>query len=196
MGINMKREIVFKKLTYACRRLKDMQNLNAGNFVGASTSDKHQLTQEFFFHLIGAVDYTAQFVNSALELKITGIVNAKNVIDKLEATNKYPSVKNELKCIYVNLKENPTMPAKPYSHYGLVYRAYNYRHQVTHRGLYPFIYQPNTTRVSVSLELDPRNDSTMPSKSSLFKDLEDMFELFSIGCYKVIQLVEQSTSED
>jgi len=189
----MKKEIILQKLDFAHRRLEDMQSLNSGNFAGAPASDKHQLAQEFFFHLLGAVEYTAQYVNYVLKLNIEpDKVTTKKVIKELENLDAYSSVGDALECLYINLQKNRTMPENPYSSYGLVYRAYNYRHQVTHRGLNPFIYQdPFTTPVRVSLKLDPRDDPAEPSRFLLFKDLDAMLELFSNGCRNVIQLVEE-----
>ncbi len=60
---------------------------------------------------------------------------------------------------------NSTMPSEPYSSEGLKYRAYNYRHQVTHRGLNPFIYKdPLNPSVKVCLKIDPRNNLEIPSE--------------------------------
>ena len=189
----MKKEIIIQKLDFARRRLKDMQSLNSGNFTGAPASDKHQLAQEFFFHLLGAVEYTAQFVNYTLELNIDpDSVTVSKVIKHLSNIEAFSSVKCALENLYINLRINPTMPSDPYSPDGLKYRAYNYRHQVTHRGFNPFIYQdPLNSQVKVCLKLDPRSDYTLSSELSLFEDLEAMYSHFSRGCHKVHQLTEE-----
>jgi hypothetical protein len=55
---------------------------------------------------------------------------------------------------YVNTRTQ-VMPSDACSDEGLVYRAYNYRHQVTHRRSNPFLYRVGS-EPPVSFILDPR----------------------------------------
>jgi hypothetical protein len=56
------------RLASAERRLNELLALNRGNLPGANASERQQLVQEFFFHLIGAIDVLAQVVNDARAL--------------------------------------------------------------------------------------------------------------------------------
>lgn len=187
----MKQEAILQKLEFARRRRSDMQALNSGNFPSAPALEKHQLAQEFFFHLLGAVELTAQFTNEVLRLGIDlDRVTANNVIKKLAGQS---AVYSALSDLYANPRKSP-MPADPYSPDGLVYRAYNYRHQVTHRGMNPFINRVGSSP-EVSFVLDPReNPPRKPSRLSLWVDMDAMYNRLSRGCQEVMRLLEKSSA--
>ena len=60
MKTPMKAEDVTERFSFARRRLDDLLTLNGGNLPGADGSERQQLLQEFFFHLIGSVDVLGQ----------------------------------------------------------------------------------------------------------------------------------------
>ncbi len=45
------------------RRLDDLKMLNNGDLAGAKPEDRQMLVEEFFFHLVGAVEVLAQVIN-------------------------------------------------------------------------------------------------------------------------------------
>ena len=63
---------------------------------------------------------------------------------------------------------------------GLVYRAYNYRHQVTHRQANPYVFRVGDLP-EVSFELDPRESTVSPSALSLWDEMGAMFSMGVLG---------------
>lgn len=61
-------ENIYQKLAFAQRRLNDLEALINNNRLATDPDMRHQLTQEFFFHLVGATEYLAQFVNERRQL--------------------------------------------------------------------------------------------------------------------------------
>lgn len=59
---------VSERLDFARKRLVELQALNGGRLAGANAHERQQLIQEFFFHLLGAVDVLAQLVNEQRSL--------------------------------------------------------------------------------------------------------------------------------
>ena len=70
MSTPLKPEDVRERLSFAEKRLKELFALNGGNLAGADGSERQQLLQEFFFHLVGATEVLAQFVNEVRSLGI------------------------------------------------------------------------------------------------------------------------------
>jgi hypothetical protein len=174
------------KLGYARRRLGDLLALNGGNFSAAPAHEKHQLVQEFFFHLLGSVEWTAQLVNQRLTLGFAvDDVTAGKVLGRLGAES---AVGRALAEIYANPRREP-LPADPYSPQGLLYRAYNYRHQVTHRRGNPFVYRVGS-EPPVTLELDPRQHPAVFSERAMQEELSAMLNLVATGCTNVIEAIE------
>jgi hypothetical protein len=159
--------------------MNELLSLNGGNLPGAKATDKHRLVQEFFFHLVGAVDWAAQVVNERCELHLDpDQVTVPVVCDHLPLDH---PIRPRLASLYARTKGKP-LPADPYSREGLVFRAYNYRHQVTHRSTNPFRYGDNP---ETAFSLDPREDSTVRSQLSVEDDMEQMFAIFKAGCQDV-----------
>jgi hypothetical protein len=63
-------EAVNDRLLFAKRRLKELERLNNGDIAGADPKDRQQLIQEFFFHLVGSIEFLAQVINNSLKLLI------------------------------------------------------------------------------------------------------------------------------
>jgi uncharacterized protein len=59
----MNKEEIRTRIRFAEKRLQELLSLNDGNLPGANASERQQLTQEFFFHLVGATEEVAQLVN-------------------------------------------------------------------------------------------------------------------------------------
>jgi len=64
-------------------------------------------------------------------------------------------IKAKLELLYANPSRAP-MPTDPYSDEGYLYRAYNYRHQVTHRRAVPWLFRVGSGPMA-SFILDPRD---------------------------------------
>lgn len=184
----MREEEILQKIRFAERRMKDLLSLNEGDLPGAPAFDKHLLAQEFFFHLIGTVELTAQFVNEVCALGLDpDDVSTAPVLRKLD--QRHP-VRARLVALHANPRTAP-MPADPYSPKGLVYRAYNYRHQVTHRRANPFLYRVGSTPPA-SFILDPRSHPQVPSDRSVQEEMTQMLQLMREGCRDVMALARQA----
>ena len=110
--------------------------LNGGDLPGADPQYRQQLVQEFFFHLVGAIDMLAQLVDEARGLNL-GIEDA-SISRVIGALPQGDPLLNALEALYANTRPNAPVPNDPYSDDGVMYRIWNYRHQVTHRRRQPF----------------------------------------------------------
>ena len=63
-------ESVEQRLRFAAVRLADLRALIQDNRLGADPDARHQVTQEFFFHAVGATEYLAQLVNERRSLPL------------------------------------------------------------------------------------------------------------------------------
>jgi hypothetical protein len=177
-------EEILQKLDFAERRMIDLLNLSDD----ASGFEWHMLAEEFFFHLLGAIEITAQFVNEVCALKLDPDDVTTNLV--LRKLNQYPLVRAALATLYVNPRKGKApMPSDPYSPEGMLYRAYNYRHQVTHRRGIPFLYRAGSTP-RASFILDPRALQPMPSERSLQEEMSQMLQLIRRGCRGVLGAVQ------
>lgn len=75
------------------------------------------------------------------------------------------------------------MPSNPYGDAGYVWRLWNYRHQVSHRGRNPFAFQLGSPP---SLTLDPRNPAAGQSTKSVQEELQGMLELVGRQCEAIL----------
>jgi hypothetical protein len=127
---------VHARLGYARTRIDDLLALNRGDLIGADGHDRQRLTQEVFFHLVGAIEVFAQLVNERRSLgKATEDVTISQLAAWLPPTDPLIAHVNGL---YANPKRS-ALTSDPYSGDGLMYRVWNYRHQVTHRRANPFL---------------------------------------------------------
>lgn len=176
---------VLEKLSFACRRRDDLCALMRSNALGSEPHERQQLIQEFFFHLIGAIEVLAQLVNERRSLGLDSEdVTVSKVAQKLPATD---PLADELLSMYVRTREQGT-PSDPYSDEGLLFRAYNYRHQVTpHRRRNPFNFRLSTPRAYFLI--DPRDPTVGVSSQSVDDDLEKMLQLVEKRCTSTLALL-------
>lgn len=175
---------VAEKLDFARRRFSDLQALIRRNALGSEHHERQQLVQEFFFHLIGAIELVAQFVNERRALGLDSEnVSVRAIVDRLPPTDQ---LKSALSSLYVQTRRRP-VPNDPYGDDGLLFRAYNYRHQVTHRYRNPFNFRLGASP-SASFSLDPRDSSNRSSIRSVEDDLQDMLDLVETRCLAALQL--------
>jgi hypothetical protein len=174
-------DAVEQRLRSAEKRRSQLVGLNGGDLPGADADERQQLVQEFFFHLLGAVDVFAQYVAEQRGLKTAGNRSMGSLVGNLPQKN-IPAADPlgvALRLLYVNTDKVP-LPAYPYSDEGYLYRAYNYRHQVTHRRANPWLFRM-WDRTAVFL-LDPREPAgDGPNHSTKTYDVEmtTMFQLIS-----------------
>jgi hypothetical protein len=125
-----------ERLSYARRRKEELIALNGGDLPGADPQYRQQLVQEFFFHLVGAIDMLAQLVDEARGLNL-GIEDA-SISRVIAALPPGDPLLNALEALYAKTRRNAPVPTDMYSDDGVMYRIWNYRHQVTHRRRQPF----------------------------------------------------------
>src|SRR4029453_17675510 len=143
----MDKHLVIERLGFAERRLKDLLALD----LPSNPAERQQLTQEFFFHLVGAIDMTAQLVNDTRNL----IADQEDVsLPNLAAKLGTDPIRSKIDWLYVNPNKAP-LPLNHYTDAAYIYRIYNYRHQVTHRGANAF--QFNLPEREAALIIDPRD---------------------------------------
>ena len=184
-------DVVLEKLQFARQRLDDLIALNGGVLPGANPSDRQQLLQEFFFHLIGAVDRLLQLTNDRRNLGLpseeVSFWKVKNLLLPRD-----PLVPH-LQGLYARTL-GQALPQDPYTDDAYVFRAYNYRHHVTHRNRNPFHFRLSVKR-DANLSLDPRVpiDPGEPrrgiSDRSAKDELSHILELFDRRCRAALDVV-------
>jgi hypothetical protein len=127
---------VLERLSFARIRKEQLLELNGGDLPGADPHYRQQLVQEFFFHLVGAIEVLAQLVNESRNLGLdVEDASASAVIRTLPQGY---ALQAALTALYANTRRGKPVPTDLYSDEGLIYRIWNYRHQVTHRRRQPF----------------------------------------------------------
>jgi hypothetical protein len=126
---------VRSRLGYARVRIDDLLRLNHGDLPGAAGHERQHLTQEVFFHLVGSIEVFAQLINERRNLgQPSEDVSISKLATWLPASD--PLLRH-VGDLYLNTRK--AAPASDvYSGDGLMYRIWNYRHQVTHRRANPF----------------------------------------------------------
>jgi hypothetical protein len=91
-----------------------------------------------------------------------------------------------LQSLYVRTKAQP-LPIDPYNDEGLLFRAYNYRHQATHRWRSTFEFRIGPVPIA-TLHLDPRGGAHGGSRNSVERDLQAMLDLITARCAAALAL--------
>lgn len=161
----------------------------AQGLVALTPSDsadlRHRLAQEFFFHLGGAVEFMAQLAAERRGVGSPDTVTMATVADRLRGD----PLEAPLRALYTNPRREP-FPSDPYSDTGRLWRIYNYRHQVTHRGANPFLFKqflgdaalstaeiPPPQNPTAHFLLDPLDPAAGPSNETLATDTAEMVDL-------------------
>jgi hypothetical protein len=155
-------EAIELRLRSAELRLEQLLGIQSPWTRGENAAERTRLAQEFFFHLIGAVEAIAHIINERRHLMNTEDVTIRKVCSRL-------SVGDNLLVALGGLCQqtrNQPVPADPYGEDGLIFRAYLYRHMVTHRQMARFVYRIGG-EPATSLLIDPR-DSRIPVPSENF----------------------------
>ena len=185
----MAKVTVIDRLDFAKRRLTDLEELarNGEDLVEADPKERQQLIQEFFFHLVGAIEFLAQVVNTSRTLIIDEEkVTVSKVCKKLNINDPIKPILEKLHPKTVG----KLLSNDPYSEEGCHFRIFVYRHRVCHHGHNPFCFRvyigaPNE-EPSTSLFLDPRNRSLGASKESAISELNHFYKLVCDKCQKVL----------
>jgi hypothetical protein len=165
---------VRQKLRFARRRLDEFREVMRTGRLDRP-DDRHQPTQEFFVHLVGAVEYLAQYLNEHMSLKLApDSVTPKKVLSALAKSDR-PGLAESFGKLWMDPRA-VAMPSDPYSERGLVYRAINYRHEVVHRNANPFHFYMSKPRSSY-FWLDPRNHALGQSRMDAQDDLAAMLDV-------------------
>ena len=84
-------------LSFAHRRLCELKTLNNGDLAGAKPEDRQILIEEFFFHLVGAVEILAQMINNQRTLGLDPErVTVRTVSCRLAAADQIKSLLSQL----------------------------------------------------------------------------------------------------
>ena len=176
----MDRNQVEARLAFAEIRMLELLSLSSGDLAGASGLARDQLVQEFFFHLVGAIEFLAQYLNETLSL---GIPPSRLNAQTLMGNCKLPAVvRDDFKELCSS--RQASCPTDDSLYRELVDRIWFYRHQVTHRGRNPFTFKvslPSGDRqATFSLEQNSVNVKTVQ---------EDMQEMLDYVTSRVIRLL-------
>jgi len=165
---------VRNRLLFAKRRLDELTKMGGGDFGIVPEMERQQPLQEFFFHLVGGIEFLAQTINDDRQL----IVNEEDVTPgrvcrKLAGGDPVRTILSQL---HPQTRNRP-MPADPYSEEGSHFRIILLRNRVCHHGRNPFHFRAGTKPVSVpcSLFLDPRDRQ---EKEGSYKPAIDELTLF------------------
>jgi len=186
-------DAVNDRLSFAWRRLKELEELTRDDedLGGADPKERQQLIQEFFFHLLGAIEFLAQVVNTSKSLgidmervtinRVCNMLNAQDIPIKTTLEKLHPPTYNQ------------QLPPDPYSDAGCHYRIVVYRNRVCHHGNNPFCFRayigsPNELPPT-SLFLDPRYRNLGASKESAISELNRFYELVKAKCLQVLKML-------
>lgn len=173
----MVKDSVLSKLSFAKKRLDEICQLVSSNSISVDANLRQQITQEYFFHLLGAVEYLAQLVNKNLDLGIDPAhVSVYKVCEGLRLTRNHDPLIPILDALSVDTKK-PFPTTDPFAGKGLVYRLINYRNEVVHRNTNPFHFSMREGPGFAEFWLDPREHSIGKTGVCVDVDLKSMFNI-------------------
>jgi len=182
-------QTIKQKLRFGRLRLADLNTLIQANRLATDPDARHQVTQEFLFHAVGATEYVAQLVNERCSLSLgPEDVAVNKVAKKIESRDPANRLIAPLKGLSANTRRTP-LPSDPYSSEGLIYRIINYRNEVAHRGINPFHFALSAGPMVAFLWLDPRDHSRGRSTQPADTDLSSMFGVIERECRTVLGLL-------
>jgi hypothetical protein len=184
-----------ESLLFAHRRLDELKTLNNGNLAGAKTEDRQILIQEFFFHLVGAIEILAQVINKRRTLGLDPErVTIRTVSCRLATTDPIKSLLSQLYPITRSSDQRwLPLPHDPYSEDGSHFRIVVYRHWINHCGENPLHFRSGP-EPKVSLVLDPRNPSAGTSNLAVVDELETFWSLVNSKCRRIIGILASVAS--
>jgi len=182
-------------LLFAQKRLDELKRLNNGNLAGAKPKDRQILIQEFFCHLVSAIEILWQVINKSKKLGIPDSqVCSEKVLKKLGRTDPIRPLIASLYPKTRSHREWKPLPSNPYSEEGSHFRILVFRHWVSHNGENPFAMRWGGDEPPISLFLDPRNQTLGPSKLPAIEELEAFWSLVNRKCQWVIENLKATRS--
>jgi len=170
---------VLSKLSFAQNRLDAICELVHQGQIASDSNLRQQLSQEFFFHSLGAIEYLAQLVNEKRNIGLNvEDVAVYQVCNKLKNLNPSDPLLPILSLMSINTRKKP-FPDDPYSDYGLMYRLINYRNEVVHRNTNPFHFASSGGPCFAEFWLDPRDHTIGKSGTGVDVDLTGMYKVVS-----------------
>lgn len=174
------------RLYFAEKRLNELKKLNNGKIEGASGKERQQLIQEFFFHLVGSIDFLFQVVNQSRKLCIPEEdVKEPIVCERLMPTD---SIKPLLKQIHPRTKDR-SIEGDPYSEDNSYFRILILRHKVCHQGDNPLHLRMGGSLPCASLFIDPRDSSQGGSDKHVFDELDNFLMLVRNKVEQVLKIL-------
>lgn len=179
-------DIVDDRLFFAKQRLEDLNRLEksyGGELGTAQPRDRQQLMQEFFFHLVGAIEFLAQVINESKKLGIPiKSVTPRKAYKKLGYNDPIGKLLDKL---YPTTRNKP-LPQDPYSEEGCHFRILVMRHWVCHYSHNPFAFRLGSMPPT-SLFIDPRNRSLGSWQKSALDELYHFLELVNDKCQQILR---------
>jgi hypothetical protein len=172
---------VRNRLLFAKLRLDQLSQIAGGDFGAVSETERQQPLQEFFFHLVGAIEFLAQTVNDSRKL-----IAGEEDVTPQEVSRKLPNsdpIKGLLRQLYPPTRRRQ-LHQDPYSEDGSHFRIIAFRNRVCHHGRNPFYFRVGSNP-PCSLFLDPRNRS-MGSDKPAMDELILFWTLVNDKCEKVL----------
>jgi hypothetical protein len=185
----MNAKMVKARLVSADVRMKDYLAQNGGQLTHHNCDPylRDRTVQEFFFHLVGSIDFCAQHVNQ--RRPEAGVhyegVTARALLKAGALHKVFTSIFKELTA---DTGYKKPVPQDWYSKEGVIYRIYNFRNQVTHRGINPLV----SGGGGIRLYIDPRPDRKEVykySKHTVFEELPMMYAHVETRVMKLLTMV-------
>jgi len=174
------------RLYFAEKRLIELKKLNNGDIAGANGKERQQLIQEFFFHLVGSIDFLFQVVNQSRHLDIPEeAVSSTTVCSSL-------STDDPIKPILIQIHpttRNRRLQGDPYSDENSYFRILILRHRVCHHGDNPFHFRAGGSLPCASLFIDPRDSSQGGSNKHVFDELDKFLMLIKDKSKQVLDIL-------
>ncbi len=177
---------VKNRLLFAERRLDDLRKLGGeeGDLGPVSEVKRQQPMQEFFFHLVGAIEFLAQTIND-----IRPLINNEEDVTPRAICRELPDgdpIKAILSKLHPQTHGKPLMK-DPYSEEASHFRIILLRNRVCHHGRNPFHFQ--TGSPSCSLFLDPRDRQEKDgSNKSTIEELSHFWRLVNDKCEQILSI--------
>ena len=175
---------VRNRLLFAKQRLDDLSKLGGGDFSIVPEIERQQPIQEFFFHLVGAIEFLAQTINDARRLGIDEEdVTPDRVCKKLSNGDPIRAIISQL---YPKTRRQP-LPKDPYSEEGTLFRVILFRNRVCHHGRNPFHFRRGS-EPPCSLFLDPRDRQDKGSCKPAIEELKLFWSVVNNRCEQILSI--------
>ena len=178
---------VRNRLLFAKGRLDDLRRLGGeeGDFGPVSETERQQPMQEFFFHLVGAIEFLAQTVNDTRKL-----IDDEEAVDPRAICQKLPDgdpIKAMLSKLHPRTRGKRLLEDQ-YSEDASHFRIILLRNRVCHHGRNPFHFRRGS-EPTCSLFLDPRDRQEKEgSYKPAIEELSHFWELVNDKCERILSI--------